>query len=261
MISPWQQRIRRAQELKDQHGFADEILTFYIQIATEQEKTYREICDREFAGKLSDPIPEPIPKIALIGPQFKSFLSVVEDYGPAELVKLSRQLQKTSGWPQLLNQAWLAAAPSEASLILAQAFLQPYAELVRSRTSLESVPAEHAVCPFCHRKPCFGVLRQKGEGGSRSMVCAFCSAEWDFRRIVCPGCGEENEKQLPIYTAETFDYIRVECCETCKTYIKTVDLTKNGNAEPVVDELASAPLDLWARERGYAKLHNNLLGM
>jgi formate dehydrogenase maturation protein FdhE len=29
----------------------------------------------------------------------------------------------------------------------------------------------------------------------------------------------------------------------------------------LVDELASAPLDLWAREHGYAKLQTNLLGL
>ena len=45
------------------------------------------------------------------------------------------------------------------------------------------------------------------------------------------------------------------------TYIKSIDLTKNGRAEPLVDELASAPLDLWAREHGYAKLHSNVMGM
>jgi FdhE protein len=100
-----------------------------------------------------------------------------------------------------------------------------------------------------------------GDGASRSLVCSFCLAEWEFRRLVCPGCGEENDKKLPVFTADDFDYIRVECCESCKTYIKTVDLTKNGHAEPVVDELASAPLDLWVQERGYAKLQCNLMGM
>lgn len=93
------------------------------------------------------------------------------------------------------------------------------------------------------------------------MICSFCLAEWEFRRIVCPGCAEENDKKLAVYTAAEFDYIRVECCDSCKTYIKTIDLTKNGRAEPLVDELASAPLDLWAREHGYAKLHANLLGL
>ena len=100
-----------------------------------------------------------------------------------------------------------------------------------------------------------------GDGGARSLVCSFCLSEWEFRRLVCPGCGEENDRKLPIFTASEFDYIRVECCESCKTYIKVIDLTKNGHAEPVVDELASAPLDLWASEHGYAKLQRNVLGM
>jgi formate dehydrogenase maturation protein FdhE len=40
-----------------------------------------------------------------------------------------------------------------------------------------------------------------------------------------------------------------------------VDLTKNGLAVPLIDELASVPLNLWARENGYTKLQLNLLGM
>jgi FdhE protein len=53
----------------------------------------------------------------------------------------------------------------------------------------------------------------------------------------------------------------MECCDSCRTYLKTIDLTKNGLADPLVDELAHVPLDLWAQERGYAKLRPNLLGM
>jgi formate dehydrogenase maturation protein FdhE len=36
-------------------------------------------------------------------------------------------------------------------------------------------------------------------------------------------------------------------------------MTKSGRAEPVVDEIAAIPLDLWAAERGYTKLQLNLL--
>ena len=42
-------------------------------------------------------------------------------------------------------------------------------------------------------------------------------------------------------------------------YIKSVDLTVDGLAVPEVDELAAIPLDLWATERGYAKITPNLL--
>ncbi|HET6178520.1 MAG TPA: formate dehydrogenase accessory protein FdhE, partial [Candidatus Sulfotelmatobacter sp.] len=152
-------------------------------------------------------------------------------------------------------------SPPDAEGFLAIAFLQPYAELLRSRATPDPAKHLYAVCPYCNRRPGVGVLRQMGDGASRSLVCYFCLAEWDFRRLVCPGCGEENDQKLTVFTADTFNYIRVESCDACKTYIKTIDLTKNGHAEPLVDELASAPLDLWARDRGYAKLQDNLLGL
>lgn len=55
---------------------------------------------------------------------------------------------------------------------------------------------------------------------------------------------------FPSLRPASFDYFHVECCEASKTYIKSVDLTKKGRADPMVDELSSAPLDLWAREHG-----------
>ena len=82
-----------------------------------------------------------------------------------------------------------------------------------------------------------------------------------FRRVLCPGCGEEALDKLPVYTASEFNYVRVEACDTCHTYIKSVDLTRNGLAVPVVDELATIALNVWAEENGYTKLQLNLLGM
>ena len=79
--------------------------------------------------------------------------------------------------------------------------------------------------------------------------------------MVCAGCGQEDPARLPVYTADRFPHMRVECCDACHTYIKSVDLSKNGLADPLVDELAAVPLDLWAQEHGYTKLHPNLLGM
>jgi len=91
-------------------------------------------------------------------------------------------------------------------------------------------------------------------------ICSLCSTEWEFRRLLCPHCGEEDKEKIPIYTAQQFPYIRLEACDTCHTYMKAVDLTKNGLAVPEVDELASLALDLWASEKGYTKLQLNLLG-
>jgi FdhE protein len=100
-----------------------------------------------------------------------------------------------------------------------------------------------------------------GDGAKRSLICSLCATEWEYRRIVCPACGEEEVSKLPVYVAEELPHVRVEACDTCRHYIKTVELTKDGRAVPVVDELAAIPLSLWASEKGYTKLSPNLLGL
>jgi FdhE protein len=264
-VSPWQCRIQRAQELGGQHPFAMEILGFYIHVAHFQEDLHHRLSvafqqpssDAPISGELNRA------ELSLLSSRFESFLSVAGAHGPKPLAELSRELGSRGQhfWSELLHNTWTTRSPSDAPGFLALAYLQPYAEMLRSNASPHPNLHTYALCPFCHRKPCFGVLRQMGDGAARSLVCSFCLTEWEFRRIVCPGCGEENEKKLPVFTASDFDYIRVECCDSCKTYLKSVDLTKNGRAEPLVDELASAPLDLWARDHGYAKLQSNILGM
>jgi len=262
--SPWQGRIERAQELATQYPFAAEILGFFIHVARFQKdmceqlnpvllRTSHSIIDTELSRE----------ELSELSSRFESFLSVVEQNGPQQLAQQSRALRarEKNFRAELLSGAWIMLTPSDAEGFLAQAFLQPYAQLLRSGAAMRPAIHTYAVCPFCNRKPVVGVLRQMGDGAARSLVCGFCLNEWEFRRIVCPGCGEENDQKLPVFTASDFDYIRLDSCDSCKTYIKTVDLTLNGHAEPIVDELASAPLDLWARDRGYAKLQKNLLGM
>jgi len=260
--SHWQRRIERAQELIERHTFAAEILRFYIEVARFQEGLHRLLAHGNLLSPCagSELSPEQLSKLVS---KFPSFLAIVETHGPAPLAEVTRQFRDrgVDFWSQLLRTAWNDTVSSDAQGLLAQAFLQPCAELLRSRVPLRSAPGKYAACPFCNRKPGFGVLRPLAEGAARSLVCSFCLTEWGFRRLVCPACAEENDKRLSVFTAEAFEHIRVECCETCKTYLKTIDLTTNGRAEPVVDELASAPLDLWAREHGYAKVHPNLLGM
>jgi len=152
----------------------------------------------------------------------------------------------------------------------ARELLHYYVQLAQGRTELEepAAPAEPdgfasltAVCPVCHGLPVVAVLRPEGEGGKRSLVCSLCFREWEFRRLLCPQCGEEDEQKLPVYTADQFPYIRIEACDSCRTYIKCIDMTRNGLAVPEVDELAAVTLDIWANNRNYTKLQPNILGL
>jgi FdhE protein len=257
--TPWQQRIRRAEHLAAKHPFAAEILGFYVHVTRFQEPLYRQLerISRD-AGKGD------ASGFSFSSAAFPQFLSLIEANAPAPLAQIARELRASgpNSWPELFSQCWANTdSPTNPQEFLVLAFLQPYAELARSAVSTPVKNSASRLCPYCSRKPALAILRPQGDGGSRSLLCGFCLTEWEFRRIVCPGCGQEDHPQLPVYTAESFPYIRVECCDTCHTYIKSIDMTKNGLAEPIVDEMASIPLDLWAQEHGYSKLHPNLLGM
>src|ERR1700678_2238786 len=42
----------------------------------------------------------------------------------------------------------------------------------------------------------FPKLRGEGDGGKRSLICSLCATEWQYRRIKCPNCGEEDKEKL-----------------------------------------------------------------
>jgi formate dehydrogenase accessory protein FdhE len=264
----WKRRIERGQELAAQYAFAAEILHFYLEIAQFQENLFKhlEIASAENSPAEPQGLVSGPPELSELISSFRPFLALVEEKGPRPLAADARELRSGSQevCVELLNDFWDSGpdgkdTSADTHEFFARAFLQPYAEFLRLRSDRKWDGYNGSSCPFCGRKPGFGALRQQGDGGRRCLICSFCMAEWEFRRIVCPACGEEDHKKLPVYSAVEFAHVRVECCDRCQLYIKTVDLTKIGRAEPMIDELASVPLDLWAQEHGYTKLQKNLL--
>jgi formate dehydrogenase maturation protein FdhE len=287
----WDQRIERARELAGHYPFATEVLTFYWKLAAFQQGFYsrqQSILGSADVrnGQLS---PELNPhELEALMPQFRPFLSFLQREGPSALAGFAARHEKSDpgDWAQLLTRFWrrnerdlkelggvnegpaepvrpdTADGCSEGGLrrFTALAFLRPCVEYLADRAEMPPAAVRRPLCTFCGSKPLAGVLRPEGDGAKRSLVCSFCYTEWDYLRIACPACEESREERLCVYTASQFEHVRVEACETCRTYIKTVDLTKNGLAVPEVDELAAIPLTLWADAQGYTKLSRNLFG-
>jgi len=266
----WDARIRRAQELAAAHPFASEGLRFYERITGFQRSLYADI--RKACGSVKRNSPpgslRQVLDLFLLLPKFSSFLSFVDANAPGPLAHAAGELRGagTTRGQEVISEFWRGSPGGESSIsasegLLSWAFLQPYAEYLADHTERLALTGTPSLCPLCSGKPQVGVLRQEGDGAKRTLVCALCATEWDFRRLVCPACGEENMEKLAVYSAEEFSHVRVEACDTCRYYIKTVNLTKDGRAVPVVDELATIPLNLWAAEHGYTKIQANLLGI
>jgi FdhE protein len=225
MIWTYERRIARAEYLVTRFPESASLLNFYIHVAHFQKSV--------FDNRTAEPLA-----------YFPDLVKLVKRHGPPDLAAAA------PGDPEMLLRDFQDGErmDSEFEKFYARALLQPFAERGDG-------------CPFCKTRPVAGVLRGEGEGAKRSLVCSLCGSEWEYRRVVCPNCGEEDKDNLPVYLAEDITFVRIDACDTCRTYIKSVDLTKDGHAVPVVDELASLSLTLWAEENGYRKVETNLLGM
>ena len=262
-------RIKRAEKLIAEKSSASDLLSFYKRIAGFQKSFVAQFIDAgmpQTKAQQFGSVREGL-DLTLLLPHFRSFLSLVEQNAPNALAAAAREIAAlpSESWVALLTAYWELGGVFDQQIwafaqFFPRAFLQPYAGYLAGRTAVPPVLATPKACPLCGGRPLYGVLRLEGDGGKRWMVCSFCGYEWEFRRILCPTCGEEDEKKLPVYVAEQFPHIRVEACETCKFYIRTIDITKDGHAVPMVDDLAAIPLTLWAYEHGYSRLQANLLG-
>lgn len=258
----WEKQINRADELAPNANGSKELLTFYAQLLRAQRSIYDQLRARKDwlpSGDLENDMP-------VLAPMFSGFLSTVEAHGPDALAAEAHELSEADSdvVKERLRSYW--DHPSDIQFF-EKAFLQPYlrwlAETDRRPTGRE-IPASERYCPFCGGNPQVSFLQNKettAESGNRDLICATCLSSWEFRRVVCANCGEERPAKLGYFHSPEFDHVRIEACDTCKHYIKGVDLTRVGFAAPLVDEINAAPLDLWAREHGYTKIELNLVGI
>ena len=265
-------RIRRAELLATRYPFAAEVLRFYAQITKLQRDLYTE-AKKTVGTRLTDGLSGPFRSAIFIfdNAHFPAklipFLTSIANIAPPALASAARDISKLDAASQrsLLQSYWRLGGLDDDFIgpfaqFIPRAFSQPLSELRAAHATAPPTLITPHDCPLCGGRPMLGVLRPEGDGGKRRLLCSFCLQEWDFRRIYCPACREQDEKKLPVYVAEQFPHIRVEACDTCKTCVRTIDLTKDGNAIPIVDDLAAIPLTLWAQEHGYARIHPNLLG-
>lgn len=257
----WPGRVQRAADLAAIETPSHALLLFYAALLRAQRDLYDQLCAR------SNWLGTPARDVAPFRRQVAIVLDAVADAGPEPLAIEARQLLEgpDGDLQNLLLRFW--EAPSDRQFF-AKAILQPYAQCLRERGVApvgRANPRVDNLCPFCGGAPQLSMLRAAGnpalQGGARALQCATCLAVWPFRRALCPQCGEEDERRLGYFSSPAFDHLRLETCEGCKRYLKCVDLTRLGVAVPLIDEVAGAPLDIWAGEHGYAKIELNLVGL
>ena len=262
MKESWDARIERAVQLAAKSEAAEELLTFYGELLRAQKAIYENLRSRR------DWLPSGILEedTSVVREMMPALLRAITTSGPPALIEEARGLSHMS--EGRINEMLLAQwrAPSDEQFF-AKALLQPYARWLAESGAApvdRDVERREGRCPFCAGKPQVSFLKTAepgADGGGRHLTCAVCLTVWPFRRVVCANCGEERPAKLGYFQSPVYEHVRIEACDTCRHYIKGVDLTRLGLAVPLVDEVAAAALDLWAHGHGYTKIELNLVGL
>jgi FdhE protein len=191
-------------------------------------------------------------------------LSFAASDGPPELAEVARARASDDVETAVarLRVYWEGEREAQGDY-LTRAFLRPFAEvLVKSGVSLDR-PRHEGHCPACGSAPIVSVRKdlEGSGGGARFLVCGLCATEWPFPRIRCASCQEQDPVKVPSFQSETQPGVRIEACETCRGYVKSLDLTLDARPLPEVDDLVSIAMDLWALEEGWTRLEPGWAGI
>jgi Protein involved in formate dehydrogenase formation len=276
--SPWAASRRRAEALRERHGFAGEVLTLYLALLEVWEESWeaaRAEGPEELPGWAAERV---LPRV----------VAVTAEHGPAPLATTMRDAFLASDAPNgpfpALLAAWLAGdelVPVER--YLARATLRGPLAAVDAGAACAADPSPRGErrCPTCGGPPQLSFRTDSGDSlvsGHRKLQCARCGESWSYTGNACAYCGETAGAKRTVHTEQRpgpqvgrgkagqddgliFPHLRVEACTTCRRYLIDVDLGRDPRAVPEVDELAALPLGLYAAERGHSKITPNLMGL
>ncbi|PIU45547.1 MAG: hypothetical protein COS95_03195 [Ignavibacteriales bacterium CG07_land_8_20_14_0_80_59_12] len=134
--------------------------------------------------------------------------------------------------------------------MLANPLLESYAHGLQNKISDEQWLRGY--CPICGNPP--GMARLEQETGKRILWCSFCNSEWAFQRIHCPFCSNKDHNRLSYFFVEEESPYRVDVCENCKKYLKTIDerrLPEKREIQMRAEDLTTCELDIAAEKEGY----------
>jgi FdhE protein len=112
---------------------------------------------------------------------------------------------------------------------------------------------EEGYCFICGAYATLGELQ--GNGQALHLRCGQCGADWQFRRLRCMWCGNEDHGTLScLYSEDQREKMRVEACDRCRGYLKVITSYSPTLPEMLpVEDLATLHLDYIAQEQSYER--------
>jgi FdhE protein len=274
----------RVRQGKKEHPEYAPFLDFWEKILSVQLSflTKIKVEEKEFPGSLiSQKLKEGFPLLSwktvpveesLFKEIFTAFCRAIRKSNPkfeAEIPKIEKWLedngQTFSTWLNLflreegksfLQKAAERGLDAEVMIFLFisswKPFLKARSAILAPRLAQNRYEWARGYCPICGSSPLWSFFK---EDGKRAAVCSVCDTVWPIPRLFCPNCNNTDQKTLHYFFVQGDEGNRIEVCDVCRHYLKTLDLgKKGGDPIPVLEDLLTTHLDLWAQKKGYKKL-------
>ena len=88
------------------------------------------------------------------------------------------------------------------------------------------IEATRGDCPVCGAEPALALLMP--DDGQRRLWCRLCATQWPVRRLRCLSCGNADSGTLGYFYMGEEAGRRIDYCEKCRRYIRTIDLRTLG---------------------------------
>lgn len=169
--------------------------------------------------------------------------------------RLSQFLTKSSGdlEKHFRERGWQEdafAGPALAAAAVTEALASFYISLAEEvREELDLALWSEGCCPVCGRQPAMAMLNREG---ARILECRFCYTRWQFPRMECPFCRNRDPQRLRYFYTDDYPGRRVQLCERCKSYLKTVVVKEIGREVILeLENIFTSELDHLALREGY----------
>ena len=181
--------------------------------------------------------------------QIKKISEALDDK-KMDLKDLFKDKKREQKLEQKLNKLDL---DKRAFLFLIQESMRPSIEAVveQLRSEINAGTWLKGYCPICGSLPLLSLLKQ--EERKRYLLCSYCGYQWRTDRLICPFCNNKDQESLHYFYGEGEEAHRIDLCEKCHQYIKTIDTGRIENGDPLLEDLATLHLDLLASKKGYKR--------
>jgi FdhE protein len=143
--------------------------------------------------------------------------------------------------------------------LVAELAVSPFAHALQRMTLGQNLTADlqaaldewnNGYCPACGSWPAVAEV----VAGHRTLRCSFCSAAWELTTYACIYCRESGDKFVTAAPDEQRKDRRVEVCNGCGGYLKTIDLTELSPFPLLsISDIETTDLDVAAMEHGYRR--------